>query len=85
MKKILHLQIPLIKGEPHFQDRFAVSADNLGKFLNMIRSALGDEFVVVASPCEPSLLSEEDKLYNFNMEQITLKELKEMISEGKSG
>jgi hypothetical protein len=78
-KKILHLQIPFMP-EPKSRDDFSVYPETMGKFIKIIQEKL-PEFVVVASPCEPSLLSKKDKLYNFNMDQISLKELKDMIKD----
>ena len=48
-----------------------------------LRHQLKDEFAVVASPCIPSFLSDDDTLYNFDMKEITLKELKSMVKMDK--
>lgn len=77
-KKILHFQIP-IRANSTTRDQFSIEPETLGKFMKMIQEKIGKDFIVIASPCEPSLLSRKDSLYNFNMEQITLAELKDMI------
>jgi hypothetical protein len=73
---ILHLQIPMKRTG---KDNFYVTPEILGKFMRLIRSQLGDEWNVIASPCVPTILSDVDTAYNFNMKQITQKELKEML------
>jgi hypothetical protein len=74
MKKILHFQFELASnGHP------VISPDMLGKFMKLMNDRLGDEFVLVTSPCTPSLLSPDDKLYNFDMSQISFQELLRMI------
>jgi diphthamide synthase subunit DPH2 len=74
MKKILHFQFELKK------DGFPlISPTMLSKFMKLMNDRLGDEFVLVTSPCTPSLLSPDDKLYNFDMSQISFQELMKMI------
>jgi hypothetical protein len=80
-KKILHLQIP-INSNSSEKDNFMITPDLLGEFMKFLKEKLGNEFVVVTSPCSPSLLSRKDSLYNFKMESVTLEDIKEMIKNG---
>jgi hypothetical protein len=80
MKNILHLQMPLVEGSK-VKDSLSVSARLMGEFVHMIQDKLGDNYIVVASPCEPSLLSEDSLLWNFDMKQVSLNELKRMLKE----
>jgi hypothetical protein len=82
-KKILHLQIP-INPNSDKKDDFMITPDLLGEFMKFLKEKIGNEFVVVASPCSPSLLSRKDSLYNFKLEQMTLEDIKEMIKNGSS-
>jgi hypothetical protein len=75
--KILHLQIPFRNKKT--QDNFAVSPKTLGQFMKYYQEKLGEEYLVMASPCIPSLLSDSDVLLNFDMKGISLRELKELI------
>lgn len=75
--KILHLQIPSKRIKA--KDSFAITPQLLGDFMNFIKEKMGDEFTVIASPCVPSLLSDEDIVYNFDMKEIKLAEIKELI------
>jgi hypothetical protein len=76
--KILHFQIPL-KDNARIKDSFAITPNLLGQFMNFIKEKVGNEFIVVASPCVPGIIGEDDILYNLDMKQITLKEIKELI------
>jgi len=76
-KKILHLQIPTMENSK-VRDNLAVNPELLGQFMKIIQEKL-PEFIVVSSPCEPSILSEKDSLFNFKMDQITIEELKKII------
>jgi hypothetical protein len=76
--KILHFQIPL-KENAKIKDSFAITPNLLGQFMNFVKEKVGDEFTVVASPCAPGIIGEDDILYNFDMTQITLRELKELM------
>jgi hypothetical protein len=80
MKNILHLQIPIFEGSK-VKNSLSVSARLMGEFLYMIQEKLGNDYIVVASPCEPSLLSEDSLLWNFDMKQVSLNELKRMLKE----
>lgn len=74
MKNILHLQVD-------FSTDKVISPELLGKFVGLCQKKLGDDFVAIASTTEPSMVSEEHRLYNFNMKQISLEELNSMIGE----
>jgi hypothetical protein len=76
--KILHLQIP-IRNTKRNNDLIRINPELLGEFMKLLKSQLNNEFVIVASPCIPSLLSDNDVLYNFDMKEITLSEIKSLI------
>lgn len=76
-KKILHLQIPVREGST-IENDLTVSAELMGKFLELIKNNIGNEWKVITSPCLPGTDPEEE-VYNFDMKQITLDELKSMI------
>jgi hypothetical protein len=79
MKKILHFQLALKdNGFP------LVSAEFFNRVMKVLHDKLDDEFIIVASPCVPSLLSPEDKLYNFDMSQISFEELMKMVEPEKA-
>ncbi len=73
-KKILHFKIP-IEGK----NRFLVSADQLVKFLTIIKKQLGDGYVIIASPCDVSVSSDGTNFYSFNMQELTKEDLMKLI------
>lgn len=82
MKRVIHFKVPLLNNG--MVDRLAISPELLGKFLQLIKNHLGDEFLITASPLEPSELvleGSELKFYNFDMEQIGVEELIKLIKE----
>ena len=79
MKNILHFQIPL--GNRGIKDDLSIRPEILGGFMKIAQKVLGNEYYVVASPFIPSLLSDESVLYNFDMAQITLAELKKILED----
>jgi hypothetical protein len=82
-KKILHFQIPLLENKHYVKDALAISPELLGKFLTLIKDKLGEEFVVITSPCCPGIIGDDTILYNFDLNQISLDELKEMLNKGE--
>lgn len=79
---ILHFQVPLLDNGR--VDNLAIRPETLGKFLQLIKNRVGDDYAVVASPCVPSLLDYKgDLLYNFDMKQITVNDLISMINDGQ--
>jgi hypothetical protein len=74
---ILHFQIPMKRTG---KNNFYVTPEILGQFMRLVKSTLGDDWSVIASPCNPTILSDIDIAYNFDMKQITQKELKEMLN-----
>lgn len=74
MKNILHFQINLNKDKPEI----------ISKFMEITKSKLSDDWDVICSPYIPSQMKLEDQnmvLYNFDMKQITLDQLKKMMGE----
>jgi hypothetical protein len=76
-KKILHLQIPVRENSSR-NDELTIGPELLGKFLKLIKDNIGDDWEIITSPCLPGTNPEEE-VYNFDMKQITLDELKSMI------
>ena len=72
----LHLQIPIKKTR---KDQFLIEAETLGQFMKFIDEKLGENWTVIASPCTPSLLSDSDFIYNFDMKSLTKKQLMDLI------
>jgi hypothetical protein len=74
MKNILHLQFTINSKEKGYK-----SPDMLGNFILLIRNRLGDNWEVIYSPYETSVYSEEYKLYNFDVRQLSKKEFLDII------
>lgn len=74
MKSILHFQIPV--GTRGIQDDILIRPETIGKFLKLVKDKIGDDYLVITSPCTPSLLDYKgETLYNFDMKQISIEEL----------
>jgi hypothetical protein len=78
-KRILHLQIPMMDTKAPIRDAFGVSPETAGKFISMIKEKLGDDWVVIMSPFDPTISEDGQTFYNFKMEQLTKKELMKLI------
>lgn len=74
--KILHLKIPLLN--KNSQNGFAISLEIISRFMEIIEEKIGDEYIVVASPFDPSI-SEGDEFYTFDMKKLSKKELMDII------
>ncbi|MBE3093444.1 MAG: hypothetical protein IMZ52_00305 [Actinobacteria bacterium] len=73
MKNVLHLQIPTPYGE--------WKPEILGKFMNIAKSALGNNWAIIVSPCSPSVLLDDDTEFrNFQLDNITKEELFSLLS-----
>jgi hypothetical protein len=70
--KILHFQVPMDK------DKY-ISPDVIGKFVKLIKEKIGDEYFVLSTPCVPTLLDSENTLLNFDMKQISINELMDLV------
>lgn len=82
MKSILHFQIPLLNR--NLIDDLAIRPETLGKFIKLAQDKLGEEWIVVASPFDPlvmDLSDNEQKFYNFKMNQINFEELQKLVSQ----
>lgn len=80
MKKIIHFKVPLLNRG--MKDDMAISPEILGRFLKLIKEHLGEEFIVIASPFDPSELridNEELRALNFDMKQISVEDLINLI------
>jgi len=77
--KILHLQIPMMDTKAPVRDAFGVSAEAASKFVSMVKEKLGDDWVVVMSPFNPTISEDGQTFYNFKMEQLTKEELVNLI------
>lgn len=78
MKSILHLKIPMGSDT----DDFKVSPQILGQLMKFTQERLGKDFLVVASPFDPSLYINNTKnsvLYNFNVENLTNEQFEKML------
>jgi hypothetical protein len=82
MKKIIHFQIP-VRENSSGKDDYYVSNENIGQWLKLIKNKIGKEYEIIASPFVPSTLRKNSKFYNFNMEQLTIKELYGMINKNE--
>lgn len=72
-KKILHFKIQSdLNGIPIY------SPELLGKFMKLIQDKLKDEYIIIASPYDPST-SYGDSFCNFDMQQLTKEDLLNMI------
>jgi len=75
MKKILHLKIVLDKNSPNY-----LNLETVGKFLDIIQQKLEhDDWLVIASPFDMSISENGEYFYNFEMSEISKKELFELI------
>lgn len=81
--KVIHFQIPLLKTAKK-PERYAINLDNAIQFLEIIKSKLGKDYAIISSPFLPTALTEETEILNFDMRQVTLKELKLMMKEAKN-
>jgi hypothetical protein len=75
MKNILHIEINTNKDYKNF-----IGPDLLLQFISFLESKLGSNFKVVASSGKPELYSEEYKLYNFEVGQLSKEELLKLIT-----
>jgi hypothetical protein len=82
MRKILHLQIPLKNKK--INNNFAITPEYLGQFMKWIQEKVGDEFIVIASPCLPGLIGEDNILYNIDLTQINIKNLRKVLGENNA-
>jgi hypothetical protein len=78
-KRVLHLQIPLMDIKAPIRDSFGVSAEVASKFVSLVKDKLGDDWLVVLSPFNPSVSEDGQTFYNFKMEQLTKEELMNLI------
>lgn len=72
MKNIIHFKFDLNEYQP----------DVVGKFLKFLQERLGEDFQVIASPFDPSMADIQNnnlKLYNFQLNEISIEELKKLI------
>lgn len=77
-KIILHLKIPLLDKAIEVND-WAISPEELGEFMKYIQEKLGEKYIVIASPCEPSLYRKNKRFYNFDMQQLTREDLDNVL------
>jgi len=80
VKKIIHFKVPLLNRG--MMDDLAIRPETLRKFLELIKGHLGEEFIVTASPFDPSELridNEELRVLNFDMKQISVEDLINLI------
>jgi hypothetical protein len=82
MKKIIHFQIPLSENNSA-KDDYSISAEHISQWLTLIKNKIGKEYEIIASPFNPSTVKKDSKFYNFNMNQLTIKELYDMIEKDK--
>lgn len=80
--KILHFQIP-VNFDRGIKDDFGISPERLGQFLRFIKKQVGEDYCIIASPMSPSALDfdGETQVFNFDMKQISIEELIELIKE----
>ena len=78
-KKILHLQIPLNNGN----GRISLTPRELGDFIHFIEGKLGDDWIVIASPCIPTVFDEDITISNFSGKILSSTELNEMLNNNK--
>ena len=69
MKKILHLKIELSEYSPEI----------LRQFFKMIKNTLGEDWIVIGSPCDPSISEDRQNFYNFDMKQLSKNEFEELL------
>lgn len=77
MKNILHFKFDISNRD--------INPEVVGKLLRLIQDRVGDDFLVIGSPFEPSILMVDDSDPNFkslDIDKISVDELKRLI-EGK--
>lgn len=77
MKKIIHFKIPM-EG-----NRISIPPELVGKFMTLMKDAIGSEYIIIASPFDPSSSLDGVFFYNFDMEQLDVEQLVEMVEELK--
>ena len=70
IKNILHLKFNTIS---------YITPEMLGNFVVLIKNKLGENWDIIVSPCEPSSYSEDYKLYNFDVDQLSKEEFLNII------
>lgn len=76
-KKILHFQLP-IDEKSAIKDKILISPELTLKFNDFMKEKLGEQFEVIISPFLP-VCSKDCEMYNFDIKQLTIDELKIMI------
>jgi hypothetical protein len=77
MKNVLHFQIDTVDLQ-----RQGIKLDDVARFLKVVQNQVKDDYYVIASPTIPSAMILEDEkmvLYNFEMKEINLDQLKNII------
>ncbi|HBD94873.1 MAG TPA: hypothetical protein DC057_11945 [Spirochaetia bacterium] len=74
MKNILHFKTPIDENGD-----ILIDVKELNRLLMSLKERLGDEYVIIASPCNVALLSVEDVLYSFKANDVSIEDLKNLI------
>jgi hypothetical protein len=75
-KNILHIEISTEKNNKNF-----IGPELLLKFIDLLESKLGNNFKVVTSPGKAELYSDEYRLYNFEVNQLSKEEFFKLINQ----
>jgi hypothetical protein len=78
MKTILHFQIPITAS-----GQIVLMPDIISKFMKLTKESLGEDYIVIASPCVPSLSTDAVNFYNFDINQLNVEELISLIEKNK--
>ena len=73
-KNILHFKFDYeeSKKRKHFPQ-------GIGNFINRVREIVGNEYVVIATPFEPSVLEGAEKIMNFDVTQLSKEEIERLV------
>lgn len=77
-KKILHLEVP-VEWSKDKHPEFYLSPKVLGDFLQIIKSVLGDEWLLIATPCPVTIAGNGEENYTFNIKEFSKKEIMNLV------
>lgn len=74
VKPILHFQLAI-----NANGRIIPGAETMGGFMKLVNQKLGNKYDIILSPCIPSVIGKNSKIYNFEIDEISILQLAEML------
>lgn len=81
MKKVFVQKIPLLQGK--YQNNMAISYEIANNFHNMVYGELKNDYHVITTPMECSIIDENEKIFCVDGSNYSLSEINEIIEKAK--